>query len=690
MAYIKRLGIITTICGILPACMGSKLHTALIPPVTRENIPHFFPQTVADIITKKEATLAHCQKEIAHIVALSLEEQSFDAILGALDRVWATLSHTMQVLRITLMLHPDEALRNAAQTAVIELAQANIDLTEQNVPLYKKIALHAQTRAPQEDLAPEDTLFLKDVLEQFQRNGLTLAEQERLHVLHVQKELVALATEFQKNIDEDNRTIEVDPQELSDVDRDFVASLKKTAHGLCILGIDKPTYFKIMDECSNVEIRKKMYEAYVQRAYPKNISVLRNLIAKRHQLAQLVGYPDFAHLDVDEEMAKNPETVQKFLEDLYQKVHIKAAQEYTMLSQDLPPSVQLDAHGQIQPYDKAYLMHWYKKKHYNIDRQKVAEYFPMEQTIEGLFAIYQKFFDITFIKHPTENLWHETLHLVEVQQHNICLGYILLDLFPRDNKFNHACQITIVPTTKDHNDQRVPGLMAVVANFPPATATKPSLLTDRDVITFFHEFGHALHALFGATKLASQSGTQVKTDFVEMPSQMLEEWLHDTDILRMISHHYQTGKPLPEDILRTLHAIKNLYVGLDIERQMVFALFSLACYGSDPEKDLLALYQDLHTQYRPHEAVGSDSSFIAQFGHLTGYGSKYYSYLWSQIFALDLFETIKKEGLLNPVAGTRYVDCILSKGGSKQPQEMLREFLGRDPNQDAFIASMGL
>ncbi|MCX5922700.1 MAG: M3 family metallopeptidase, partial [Candidatus Dependentiae bacterium] len=362
------------------------------------------------------------------------------------------------------------------------------------------------------------------------------------------------------------------------------------------------------------------------------------------------------------------------------------------LASDLPAGVTLTADGKMLPWDAAYATNYYKKKHFNIDETEIANYFPMEKTIKGLLDIYEQFFGLRFNEASIPHVWHEGVRLLEVYDaaSDKLLGYFLLDLYPRDNKYSHACHVSIVPSIYGANNELLPALSLVIANFPQSTATKPSLLKRKDVTTFFHEFGHALHALLGRTQIASLSGTSVKRDFVEMPSQMLEEWLWDSAILKQVSGHYQTGAPLPDDLIERILALKNFNPARFVQTQLFYASLSLDYFKEGAQKDTFQIYKDLSTKILKHSAFSDEKHMYAAFGHLTGYGAKYYGYLWSKVFALDLFAEIKKHGLLNPEIGKKYVHDVIGRGGSDEPMVLLEAFLGREPNQEAFLKDLGL
>ena len=657
---------------------------------TIDDLKKLFPTTVDEIVDLANKAIKDAQQAIQSIVSIPLEKQNFETIAHSFDKAIVKFRQALNTLEILVMISPDPDLRKMAEEQSILLQKHAIDLFSQNKDLYTTLKNYNEQKAPHESLTQKELYFLDEILKDYKRNGLDLPEAERQKAITLTKELAELTTEFDKNIYADNSTITVTRDELAGLDDNFIESLKKTDDGRYILGIDYPTFNKVMSFCSVGSTRKKLYELYTNRAYPKNESVLSAIIQKRHELATLLGFPSFAHLSLDSEMVKTPERAEEFLRNLISKINVKETLEFKDLTKNLPESIKLSDNGKIYPWDRLYLLELYKKNNFNIDENEISNYFPMENTLKELLAIYHQFLDIDLTEQPINGLWDSEIRLITVHKNKQLLGYLLLDLYPRENKYNHACQATIIPALRLPNNTVQPAVAVVIANFPKPTANQPSLLKRKDVTTFFHEFGHALHALLGATKLGSLSGTNVKTDFVEMPSQMLEEWLWDDAILKQVSSHYQTNKPLSDDIIKTLIDLKNIDTGNQLQNQLVYALLSLNYFKEDAPKDLHGLFKTIFNQIKNHDEFFDNSHFYASFGHLTGYGAKYYSYLWSKVFALDLFDTIRKQGLLNPVIGTRYRDTILAKGGSKDPNELLVDFLGREPNQDAFIQDLGL
>lgn len=656
------------------------------------DIVSLFAITVDDITTKTPLYIEEAKNIIDTIIAIPDDQRTFENTAKALDDVisLSNLAITQNVYGALELLSPNANIRNAAHDAYLQIQAFWVDYVSSNKALYKAFRAYEARTIENENLSAQQRYFINNTLDDFKREGLALADETLAQVTTLRKELAVLCADFDRNIAEDNSTINVPRQNLVGLDEDFIATLKQTDNGLYILGVDYPTYFKVMENCSIASTRKNLYTAFNNRAYPTNDALLKTIMTKRDALAQLLGYIDFAHCDIDDQMAHTPERAQTFINDLAQKASQKAQAEIALLTQQLPASIEL-TDGTLQPWDLAYLENSYKKTHFNLDEQKIAEYFPMENSINELLDIYRQFLSIEFEETSAHGLWHEDVTAIRVfnKEKNALLGTLILDLFPRPNKYSHAAHTTIIPATYKLDGTRIPDVSIVMANFTKHTATKPSLLKRDEVKTFFHEFGHALHAILGATEIASLSGTHTKRDFVELPSQMLEEWLYDKNILKKVSKHYISGQPLPDEIIDTIIQLKNLMSGYFVVRQAYLSSIALSYFAKAQDKQPYTIMKHLYTTMLPYMAFSQDNHFYASFGHLTGYSAKYYGYLWSKVFALDLFATIKQYGLLNPEIGQKYITEVIGKGGAQDPNELLYNFLGREPNAQAFFEDMG-
>ncbi|MDP3889216.1 MAG: M3 family metallopeptidase [bacterium] len=662
---------------------------------TVEDVVTLFPKKVDDINRVLDRYMQKALISIDQIISIPGEQRTFENTALALDRLisLSDLAIAGNIFSIVEVTNTQEAMRNAAHDAVMKIQNFSVDNISNNKQLYVAFKAYAQGNALKENLSPEQRYFIQETMDGFVRAGLDLPDDTLEMAKKLKKELAQLMLDFDRNIAQDKSTITVKHEGLKGLEQDFITTLKQTDDGKYIIGVDYPTVFHVMANCVVEDTRKQLYFAFSNRAYPANDVLLQQIIAIRDQLARLIGFDSYAHLDLDDQMVKNPDRAYDFLNDLIKRARKKVEKEFEQWTADLPESVTLTDDGKVKPWDMQYIQNQYKKKYLAVDEQRVKEYFPMEKTIESLLAIYKQFLSIDFEEVPVSGTWHEDVKLVKVygKDRAQLLGYLFLDLYPRPDKYSHACHAGFVHSVINEDGSLLtPGVSMMIANFPKSTPTKPSLLRRDDVQVFFHEFGHALHAMLGATRVASFSGTSVKRDFVEMPSQMLEEWLWDKEILKKVSSHYQTGKPLSDELIDKIIALKRYDSGYFINRQAFLSTASLDYYMPGEHKNPLEIWQCLHEKITPEIMFDQNSHGYASFGHLTGYGPKYYGYMWSKVFALDLFNTIKKQGLLNPEIGQKYVREVLGKGGSQDPNELLRNFLGREPNSDAFFADLGL
>lgn len=653
------------------------------------DVEKLFPKTPHEINQKKEQCKQLILDGLKEIIAIPADKKALENTVIALDKIVeqaVILSAPIEALEI---LSPDKAIRDAAHEASIELSSFIVEQLTTNVDLYKAFKVFAE-QTDLSNLSADYQYFVKEQMADFERHGLNLPEEKLAHVRQLMQELSKLAIEFEKNIAQHQCQVIVTIDELDGVPTPIIAALKKTDAGKYILGCDYPTVFAVLDHCTVEETRKKLFKAFNNRAYPVNMHILDQVIAKRNELAQLLSFASFNHLDLDDQMVKTPEHAIEFINSIVEKAKKKAHQEVKKFLSDLPESIKLTPEGKIQPWNVRFVKSAYKKKYLDLDDREIAQYFPLDYTLPQLLSIYEQFLGLRFKNVSAHNLWSDDLSMIEVYDahSNDLLAYLILDLFPRPNKFSHAAHTTIVPAVK-RNTTLCPSVSIVMANFPKPTPENPALLTYNDVNTFFHEFGHAMHAVLGRSSLAAMSGTHTKTDFVEMPSQMLEGWMKDHEILKKISMHYKTSEPLPDKIIAKLVELEKFDSGDATLRQLYFATLSLAYFDKEAKKDTQYLARILHEQFRPYIAWDNDDHHQAAFGHLMGYGSKYYGYMWSRVFAADLFKEIKKHGLLNHEIGKKYINEVIGKGGSQDPNELLVNFLGRIPSEHAFLIELG-
>ena len=404
-----------------------------------------FPATAQEIKERTEQYIDNAQQMINNLIAISDNERIFANTAQALDTIAAlsNLAITDNVVSVLEILSPNEDVRKAAHDAAIKIKEFYVDQISNNLKIYRAFEAYVEGNALQEDLSFEQQYFLRKTMDNFTSAGLDLPEQQLKEVKQLKKELAALSQNFEANTAADSSSIMVNHEGLQGLNDDFIHNLKQTNAGLYILGVDYPTYFNVMEHCSVEDTRKQLYLAFNNRAYPANEKILQEVIVKRDQLANNLGFTSCAHLEVADQMAGSPERAEQFIQGLIVKAQKKEQQEFEQLTSDLPESVTLTPEGKMKPWDGMYARSTYKKKHFNIDERAIAEYFPMEKTVDGLLDIYKQFLSIHFNKVPISGAWHDDVKLIEVYDAsgNVLLGYLLLDLHPRPHKFSHSSSI---------------------------------------------------------------------------------------------------------------------------------------------------------------------------------------------------------------------------------------------------------
>lgn len=669
----------------------------LAQPITSaDQACDLFPKTTVEFDALKENTLRAISERVALFYKISLEQTTIEAFINLLDDVYAAQLIVESVCAWSGMLYPEQALRDYAQKTEVDFANKIEQFYDvENSRLYA-IAKHlSNTVGCFEHLSKKDEYLFTKIMRDFRLKGLDLSAKDRLRLLEIKKRLNVLTADFFANVAKDKSTVEVSPDELLGVNADVLASLQRIADNKYIVACDGPIYREILGFCTNEATRKLFWLKNAQRAYPVNEEILKDILQLRHEMALLLGFENYAALDIFTQSAKKISEVELFLNGIEVKARNKSADEFKRLTAELPVGVVLNKDGCMNPWDYAFVRNFYKKKFYDLDENFIAEYFPVDKTLPAMLDIYENFFDVRFERTADFNAWHTSVKLIKITRNrdNQFLGHLFLDLYPRDGKNKHAyCGLLYPTTTKKDEitglDVVVPGVAIMSANLPVGSQGKPALFKFEDVSTFFHEFGHGMHALLGATSRAMTGMNGAPMDFLEMPSQMFEQWLLQVDILQKISGHYETGEPLPKELISKKIHLKNLTSGDHVLQQIFFAKYALQLHlGEDVNP--YELHKNLIPLYRTFTTYNEQARWYTSFEHLMGYASKYYVYLWSEVYALDIFDHIRKAGLDKSEVGNVFLERILRRCGEMDSLEMLREYLGRRPSQDAFMAGYG-
>ena len=644
------------------------------------------------------AALQRAEEAVRAIEMIPDRERSFENTLTALDDMRARLEIDTNVILFMPYVSTDADERDVGERAELDVSSWLIDLDTRE-GLSRAIKTYAETKPK---LAGERKRLLEHTLRDFRRAGMGLPPERRAELIRIQKELAQLSIDFERNIREDETTVPLARDELAGVPEEYFENPNLRRSGdLLLVGLSYPQFLPIQDYCTNEQTRHKVWLQYKRRGGTGNVRVLEQILQLRAEAARLLGYAHPADFEIEIKMAKNAETVKKFYRDLRPLVRKKALKDHAELLAEKRRHTG-NPGAEFYPWDTSFYLNRLKKSKYAVDTEEVREYFPLDRVIDGLFSITQYLYGLEYREITGEArsegipLWHEDVAVYEVKDNATgeILGTFYFDLHPRPNKYTHAAQWGLVQHKLWPDGTVARPVAALVCNFPKATADRPSLLTHDSVETFFHEFGHCLHTILSEARYYRFGGTSVERDFVEAPSQMFENWVWDADVLATFSRHYETGKPIPDDLLQGMMKARYLGSGMTAERQFFYGLYDLNCH-LDPEGDVdttqlgMDLWDPAGENVELYDPV-PETFFQAAFGHLTGYHAGYYGYQWSLVYASDMFQRFKELGMLSPDAGMYYREKILSRGGSMDGIDLVRDYLGREPNMDAYLEHLGL
>lgn len=650
------------------------------------------PKTIDDVNIYGKTIKKQLMNYVNEITAV--DKPTFDNTVLKYSIIEGFFNCVRGSLEVNAFANKDQSIRNATSDLSAELHDFYFSNVESNINIYTKIKSLMKNESFMRDtsrqehfmrsLTSQEQFYFDNLLDRFKDQGYDLAENEYTLFHANKKRIIKLEQIISDNLNNYRGKHFVTIEELDGVPSSVIELMEKDINGKYCITTDYPISGPIMELCNVEQTRKKTYEM-INCKCPENLQYIREFVKLCIQNSKLLGYKNYAEQQYKHLMVNNVINVTNFLEELRHQVKKKYNNEINMLNRHYP---QYFVDGILPCWNVNYLINKYKTEYLKVDEDKLREYFTIDTGINTVLFIWKLFYNLR-VDLTLESLWTDNVYKLTIHD-NITKklhGYVYLDLFPRDGKYTHACCISC--KTKKYPDDFA--ISVILCNFRKPTSQKPSLLSFSEFETLLHECGHAIHNIFGCSKMPSNSGYYTLLDAVEMPSQLAERWISDVDILNTIGKHYKTKERLPHDMIVTKLKSKNAFSGIYYMNQIYFSYLSLTYFADnkfiDNDEYSVKLYKSLCNKMSPFDVkIRVETGF----GHLVGYYAGYYSYMWSKVFADDIFENISKEGILNSVAGRKFAKEILEKGGSINPNDMIKNYLGREFSNKAFLKQIGI
>ncbi len=652
--------------------------------------------TPAFMKKKADEYLSHKKETYAKIKAILPENRTYENTLYALERCDDIFDSIFDKMGFLSSVSTKKEVRDAATETLTYLSEKSVDIEYDRGLFIAMLEYYeGNFRDEKKQLRKEDIKLLEETIREYRRMGFDLPLPKQKRLKQLLKKSSGLSLAFRKNINDYQDYVLCTKEELSGLTERFIDALPKHTDGRYIVSLQYPHKVPFMEAADNRAKREELAIKDLKKGGKKNLKVIKELVELRHEISSILGYKHHADFVTENRMTKSGKVAADFQEDLLKKIAPTAKEELK----------ELQAHAKtlgiprINYFDINYVATKLEKKLYNVDQEVVKEYFPLPHVQAEMFSLFGKLFSIS-IHQVKQSLWHKDAQFFEIRDEvkenkGQLIGYFALDLYPREGKFGHACvdHISLSKEKAWKSEEYVAPVAAILCNFTSPTKKTPSLLSVREVETLFHEFGHLLHSTLTRARIQSQSGTSVAWDFVETPSQIMENWVWDKEVLQKISKNYQTGKRLPDEMIDLIIKSKRHMNAYFYTRQLIMGKLDMDIHLGKV-KDAEAAYAKMNKMYFNVALPNISPLFVAGFGHLVGYDAGYYSYLWALVYACDAFESFKTKGnknvFTNTEIGLKWRREVLEKGSSEDEMKLLTNFLGRKPSNKAFLKELGV
>ena len=612
--------------------------------------------------------------------------RTYATVMQPLDDISDLLQRAFGETAFMGYVHLDKEVRDAGNAAEEKIQKWGVELVFRS-DLYRAVKDFSESPEAAA-LEGEQARFLQFWLRDLRRAGHELEEGTRADVKRLTERMVEVGIAFQRNIDEHKDYLVVTKDDLEGMPDSYIENLERgDGDDTYRIGLSYPDVVPFMENSPRRDLREQLYRKFNSRAVEPNRPLLEEAVGTRAEIATLFRQASWAHHQMEEKMAKTPEAVRGFYAALVPGLTEGGQSEVQVMEALL----QSDGHETpLQIFDRSYYETQLRKTEYGVDPMEVASYFPLQQVLDGMLNLTSDVFGVEYRKVDMP-VWHPDVltYAIHDRESGDLMSHFHMDLYPREGKFSHAAAFPLISGRRLPDGSYQKPLSAIVANFTKPGSDRPSLLQHSEVETFFHEFGHILHQTLTKAETTRFSGSSTENDFVEAPSQIMENWTWRPEILRRFARHYLTEETIPDRLVDQLVAAKNLNIALLTLRQASFGLLDMWLHDETADKDLDEIQQRATevSLFPAHEGT----FFPASFGHLlAGYDAGYYGYLWSEVYGDDMWSRFDDEGVDNPEVGMEYRRAILEKGGAVDGMDMLRDFLGREPNNQAFLKRLGI
>lgn len=648
-----------------------------------------FDYTPQEISALEERAAKELDINLNFLAAIPADRRDFTNTVRALEDAYTSYWFVPKNLSLLSYFHQDSAVRDAAANLEAKGVDKKLSVFARK-DVYKALKEYADTN-PQ--LNHEDMRLLSKWLERFERAGMALSEKDAEAYAQLNTERLNKITRYNVNLNNYKDELVVGREELDGLGETYINRLERTKDGKYIVTLKYPDYNPFMSSAKSEKARKALQEKFARRGGKENVKLLEDTVELRRKQAALLGFKRYPDYVLPVRMAKNYETLEAFLKNLQKEVTPLAQGEmkaYLKLQEETTGQ-QAD---EMTAWNLPYWSNQYKKKYYQVDDDKIKEYFPADKVISGMFEVFGNLFGITFTQADLP-VWHPEVVVYQIKDKKTgeLISNFYLDLFPRDGKYTHAATWSFVDRFELPDGQMQTPSVVIAANFTPAGKGMPSLLEHSEVETLFHEFGHVLQMSMATSKYATLTGDNVAWDYIEAHSQLLENWAWQPQVLKKISAHYKTGETLPDGLISSLVKSKNVGVAVAFLRQNFLGQYDLALHTAAKRVDSTKLYaQMMHNISGIPMTKGTYPQ--ASFGHIMSltdpYDVGYYVYAWSLVIAQDIFSRFEDEGLFNAELGAKLRKYIYTPGTVYDENEMVEKFLGRPYNDKAFLKSLGI